>query len=117
LVEAEPNGDARRMLVGKAVEEALVALLTASEDDQLRVRVVKHSGNGRGDQIETLLLGEARHEADQRRRRIDDEAGLRLEGGLAAGLAAQIAAVVVEGQMGIPGRVPLALVDAVQDPA
>ena len=66
LVEADAQPDAPREGRRQLVEGPLVALVAAAEHGELRVGRREHLGQGRGEEVETLLLGQARDDAEHR---------------------------------------------------
>ena len=66
-------------------------------------------------QVEALLQGEARNDAEQRRRRGDGETEALLQRRLVADAHVDAQGAVVDGELGIGGGVPHRVVDAVDD--
>ena len=127
--EVGPREDAVHERLGRRAREGDAARRTAREglhlvdqigvavarEDELHVGRAQQTRRGGDDDVDPLLLDHAAHERHDRRLRVDRERQLLLESPLAPRLVGRVFRVVARGQRGVRGRVPDAVIDAVED--
>ena len=113
-VESDAHRDVLAKHVGEPGEPALELGLAGAEHDQPRAHP-RELGNDVGDQVEALLVGHARDDADQGLVGGERQAELGGEPGAAHRLAGEIAARERRGERRIGRRIPRLGVDAVDD--
>ena len=85
IVVSDLDGEAARILADETAEEILVILVSGAENDDGNI-LVRQAVGGEGDEIEALLGGKARDDAD------DGRGGFRVEREAAQQIAAALAA-------------------------
>jgi hypothetical protein len=101
-------------LVGPHQEVSLRRAIARAENDDLRVEI-EDPRECREHDVRTLLLAQARHDANERNVGPLGKSELSLERELAGRLARQIVGVKRCGDRGVGARIPRLLVDPVQN--
>jgi hypothetical protein len=109
-LHADAAGDQRPQLL----EDVDVALLPLPQEDELRVE--RQETRRPQDEVESLLRHHARAHPDHRRPRALREPKNPLQGELVLLLGRQLGARVVVGDERVVGRIPVGVVDPVDDP-
>ncbi len=117
IVITLPEHDAPRKVRLQLREELLVLRLATAEDHQRELPPLQHLGQRAKHQLETLLLSEPAHNSPERHLRSDVEPHAPDELPLELGLDLQMIRIVVHGQMPVPPRIPLVVINTIENAA